>query len=67
MEKAMKSLIAFTIVVLAGCSTIDSVYTGVQGIVGGVKADVVGVTTGTLEAVSGVIKDTAERTEPVSK
>jgi uncharacterized protein YceK len=56
-----------TIALVAGCSTVDSVYNATQGIVGGVKADVVGITTGTLETVSGVIKDTAEKTEPKAK
>ncbi len=56
-----------TIALVAGCSTVDSVYTASQGIVSGVKADVVGITTGTLETVSGVIKDTAEKTEPKTK
>lgn len=55
------------VVGLAGCNTLDSVYTASQGIVGGVKDDVVGITTGTLDGISGVITQTAEKTEPKSK
>lgn len=55
------------VVLLSGCNTLDSVYTASQGIVGGVKDDVVGITTGTLDGISGVITQTAEKTEPKSK
>jgi hypothetical protein len=53
-----------TVVLLVGCNTIDSTYNGVTDIVQGVKDDVVGITAGTLDSVSGVIKDTAEKTDP---
>lgn len=61
------SFIAIMVIGLAGCNTLDSVYTASQGIVGGVKDDVVGITTGTLDGISGVITQTAEKTEPKSE
>ncbi len=61
----MKSLFLISVlVVLSGCNTIDSTYNGVTDIVQGVKDDVVGITAGTLDSVSGVIRDTAEKTDP---
>ena len=60
--KFVKVIIALA--VLAGCNTIDSTYNGVTDIVQGVKDDVVGITAGTLDSVSGVIRDTAEKTDP---
>tara|TARA_B110000967_G_scaffold54610_1_gene56000 strand:+ start:1261 stop:1539 length:279 start_codon:yes stop_codon:yes gene_type:complete len=50
------------VVLLAGCSTVDSVIDGTKGIIGGVASDVVGVTSGTLDVVSGTIKGVAEKT-----
>lgn len=64
----MKMIYAiFAVVLLAGCNTIDSTYNSAQDIVQGVKDDVVGITAGTLDSVSGVIRDTAEKTDPPSK
>ena len=51
-----------TVVLLAGCNTVDSVIDGTKSIVGGVASDVVGVTAGTLDVVSGTIKGVAEKT-----
>ena len=50
------------IILLAGCSTVDSVIDGTKGIVGGVASDVAAVTTGTLDVVSGSIKTVTEKT-----
>jgi hypothetical protein len=64
----MKSFIVIaTLALLAGCNTIDSTYNSAHDIVQGVKKDVVGITAGTLESVSGVIRDTADKTDPKSK
>ena len=64
----MKSFIVIaTLALLAGCNTIDSTYNSAHDIVQGVKDDVVGITAGTLESVSGVIRDTADKTDPKSK
>jgi len=51
-----------TVVLLAGCNTVDSVIDGTKNIVGGVASDVAGVTTGALDVVSGTIKGVAEKT-----
>lgn len=51
-----------TVVLLAGCNTVDSVIGGTKSIVGGVASDVVGVTAGTLDVVSGTIKSVADKT-----
>lgn len=57
-----KLLTCFMIILLAGCSTVDSVIDGTKGIVGGVASDVAAVTTGTLDVVSGSIKTVTEKT-----
>ena len=57
-----KLFTALAIMVLAGCSTVDSVIDGTKGIVGGVASDVATVTTGTLDVVSGTIKGVADKT-----
>ena len=51
-----------SVVLLAGCSTVDSVIDGTKTIVSGVASDVAGVTTGTLDVVSGTIKTVADKT-----
>ena len=56
--------VIIALAVLAGCNTIDSTYNSANSIVQGVKDGVVGITAGTLESVSGVIRDTAEKTDP---
>lgn len=57
-----KLFTALAIMVLAGCSTVDSVIDGTKGIVGGVASDVAAVTTGTLDVVSGSIKTVVDKT-----
>ncbi len=51
-----------SVVLLAGCSTVDSVIDGTKTIVSGVASDVAGVTTDTLDVVSGTIKTVADKT-----
>jgi uncharacterized protein YoxC len=51
-----------SVVLLAGCNTVDSVIDGTKNIVDGVASDVAGVTTGTLDVVSGTIKTVADKT-----
>ena len=50
------------VVLLAGCSTVDSVIDGTKTIVGGVASDVAVITTDTLDVVSGTIKTVADKT-----
>ena len=57
-----KLFTALAIIVLTGCSTVDSVIDGTKGIVGGVASDVVAVTTGTVDVVSGSIKSVVDKT-----
>lgn len=57
-----KLFTALAIMVLTGCSTVDSVIDGTKGIVGGVASDVAAVTTGTLDVVSGSIKTVVDKT-----
>lgn len=51
-----------SVVLLAGCSTVDTVIDSTKNIVGGVASDVAVVTTGTLDVVSGTIKTVADKT-----
>lgn len=51
-----------SVVLLAGCNTVDSVIDGTKNIVDGVASDVAGVTTGTLDVVSDTIKTVADKT-----
>lgn len=56
-------ILPLALVLLAGCSTVDSVIDGSKGIISGVAQDVVGVTAGTLDVVSGTIKTVASKTD----
>jgi hypothetical protein len=47
---------------LASCSTVDATYQGGKGVVTGVAQDGLGVTAGTFDVISNVIKDVATKT-----
>ena len=50
------------VVLLASCSTVDATYQGGKGVVTGVAQDGLGVTAGTFDVISNVIKDVATKT-----
>ena len=50
------------VVLLASCSTVDATYQGGKGVVTGVAKDGLGVTAGTFDVISNVIKDVAAKT-----
>jgi phage-related protein len=50
------------VVLLAGCSTVDATYEGGKGVVNGVAEDGFGITSGTFDVISNVIKDVADKT-----
>jgi len=50
-----------SVVLLVGCSTVDSVIDGTKGIINGVASDVAGIATGTLDVASGTIKTVADK------
>lgn len=54
--------ISLSLVLVSGCSTVDSVYQGTSGIIGGVASDTFAITSGVLDVTSGVIKDVASKT-----
>ena len=53
--------IAFALV-LSACSTVDATYEGGKGVVNGVAEDGFGITSGTFDVISNVIKDVAGKT-----
>jgi phage-related protein len=50
------------VVLLASCSTVDATYEGGKGVVNGVAEDGFGITSGTFDVISNVIKDVADKT-----
>ena len=50
------------VVLLASCSTVDATYQGGKGVVTGVAQDGLGITAGTFDVISNVIKDVAAKT-----
>jgi len=50
------------VVLLASCSTVDATYQGSKGVVNGVAKDTFGITAGTFDVISNVIKDVATKT-----
>lgn len=50
------------VVLLVGCTTVDSVIDSTKSIVNGVASDVANVATGTLDVASGTIKTVADKT-----
>ena len=50
------------VVLLASCSTVDATYDGGKGVVNGVAKDTFGITSGTFDVISNVIKDVATKT-----
>ena len=50
------------VVLLASCSTVDATYQGGKGVVTGVAQDGLGITAGTFDVISNVIKDVATKT-----
>jgi phage-related protein len=50
------------VVFLASCSTVDATYDGGKGVVNGVAKDTFGITSGTFDVISNVIKDVADKT-----
>jgi phage-related protein len=50
------------VVLLASCSTVDATYEGGKGVVNCVAEDGFGITSGTFDVISNVIKDVADKT-----
>lgn len=50
------------VVLLASCSTVDATYQGGKSVVSGVAQDGLGITAGTFDVISNVIKDVANKT-----
>jgi hypothetical protein len=50
------------VVLLASCSTVEATYQGSKGVVTGVAQDGLGITAGTFDVISNVIKDVADKT-----
>tara|TARA_B110000259_G_scaffold37856_1_gene42950 strand:- start:4851 stop:5180 length:330 start_codon:yes stop_codon:yes gene_type:complete len=60
---AMQKLFALvSVVLLASCSTVDATYNGGKAVVNGVAKDTFGLTSGTFDVISNVIKDVATKT-----